>query len=359
MVQPETGLQRFAKSRSAPYLGMILAAVMGLLFIYTGLITACFGGILVAVILYIVPKALGADLKKLAILGVIFFIVASVFAAYAVSKPMILNQEGQHTDGDFKNIEVTPFKGSDGTYTFTVTYSGGGDMTLEYSEVTSVWALGWGHGNTQTMSGSLSGDEYSFNVPLVSGKIYDFRFVYNDGTSEKASAEFIGPITMSGSDVGLFCLEWNAYGLVFQVMAFFVLILLFTTWMRKNLERTRERFEREGRLYPVGYGRCKECQTIVLPGEVVCRKCGAYIDVPEEMKVIKKVEFFECSDCGKEVPAGADTCPSCGAVFEGTEDAEPEDGQKALPQTFTCSECKKEVPSDAEVCPHCGERFEN
>ncbi|MDR0778702.1 MAG: zinc ribbon domain-containing protein [Methanomassiliicoccaceae archaeon] len=99
----------------------------------------------------------------------------------------------------------------------------------------------------------------------------------------------------------------------------FLLLTLLTWWMRKNLEKTRARLEREGRLYPQGYGRCRRCGSMVLPGETACRKCGEYIDVPEEMRV-KKVNFFECSECGREVPPDAGVCPYCGEAFE--EDAE-------------------------------------
>ena len=107
----------------------------------------------------------------------------------------------------------------------------------------------------------------------------------------------------------------------------FLLIAVLTWWMRRNLERTRERLEKEGRLYPAGYGRCKKCGTVVLPGEVCCRKCGEYIDVPEELRV-KKVNYFECSECGREVPEDAGVCPYCGEAFEAdAEDAGTKDGQ--------------------------------
>lgn len=95
----------------------------------------------------------------------------------------------------------------------------------------------------------------------------------------------------------------------------FILLTVLTWWMRRSLEATRERLEKEGRLYPPGYGRCKRCGTIVLPGEVSCRRCGEYIDVPEEMRV-KKVNYFECSECGREVPEDAGVCPYCGETFE-------------------------------------------
>ena len=102
----------------------------------------------------------------------------------------------------------------------------------------------------------------------------------------------------------------------------FIVISLLVFWMRKNLEKTRERLEKEGRLYPPGYGRCKKCGTVVLPGEICCRRCGEYIDVPEEMRV-KKVNYFECSECGREVPEDAGVCPYCGEVFD--DDGESDD----------------------------------
>ena len=104
---------------------------------------------------------------------------------------------------------------------------------------------------------------------------------------------------------------------VFVVLVLpFLLLSLLTWWMRMNLEKTRARLEKEGRLYPQGYGRCKRCGSLVLPGEVSCRKCGEYIDVPEELRV-KKVNYFECSECGREVPQDAGVCPYCGEAFEG------------------------------------------
>ncbi|MDR0791321.1 MAG: zinc ribbon domain-containing protein [Methanomassiliicoccaceae archaeon] len=105
------------------------------------------------------------------------------------------------------------------------------------------------------------------------------------------------------------------YITAFVLILPFLLLSLLTLWMRKNLEKTRERLEKEGRLYPQGYGRCKRCGSMVLPGEISCRKCGEYVDVPEEMRV-KKVNYFECSECGREVPPDAGVCPYCGEAFE-------------------------------------------
>ena len=114
-------------------------------------------------------------------------------------------------------------------------------------------------------------------------------------------------------------LVWFLFDTFVILVLPFTLIAMITLWMRKNLERTRARLEKEGRLYPPGYGRCKRCGTIALPGEICCRRCGEYIDVPEEMRV-KKVNYFECSECGREVPEEAGVCPYCGEVFEDDDD---------------------------------------
>ena len=110
---------------------------------------------------------------------------------------------------------------------------------------------------------------------------------------------------------------------------------------------------------------------IVLPGETVCRKCGAYIDIPEEIKakMKRKVEYSVCSECGAEVPMDARRCPKCGANFdEETEEVEVEateeeiaeriEKQEESGECFECSECGAKVPADADVCPQCGARFD-
>ncbi len=47
----------------------------------------------------------------------------------------------------------------------------------------------------------------------------------------------------------------------------------------------------------------------------MCRKCGAYIDVPDELRH-KKDDYFQCSECGAEVPGDSTVCPKCGAKFD-------------------------------------------
>ena len=144
-----------------------------------------------------------------------------------------------------------------------------------------------------------------------------------------------------------------------MVAIMFFMILIFSTIMRRSAEKTRQKMEADGRLYPQGYGRCKECGAMVLPGEVTCRKCGAYIDVPDELRAHKK-DYFVCEECGAEVPKDADVCPKCGAKFDAVEnEVQHVDGTVDVSEeTFECSECGAIVPANATRCPKCGATFD-
>jgi Reverse gyrase len=365
-------LNKLTTGKAGPYFGFLLALLIGISFAYLGLYTLLcgFGGALIcAILLYMIPKSMGANIKHLAVFGVIFLVAVSAFSAYAISKPFIEDAEGVHKYKTFSDVSVEPFN-DDGPYVFSVTHTLTGTeiIELEYNTSRMVQQRGLVRGsgdNTVVSADAVSLTTHTFTVPdLADNGVFYYKFVVRDGIGGDVVREggvFIGPVTMDDSQLIMFCFTGNLYYVGVNIVMFFFLIVLITTWMRSNLEKTRARLEAEGRLYPQGYGRCKECGTIILPGEVVCRKCGAYIDVPDEIKV-KKVEYFECSDCGKEVPLSSDKCPFCGAAFEDDiEDetvAEAEKGPKNE-VTFTCSECGKQVPESASVCPHCGEKFED
>jgi uncharacterized OB-fold protein len=164
-----------------------------------------------------------------------------------------------------------------------------------------------------------------------------------------ASDKDLMPLTLKG------CFISTLY-----ILIIFFLILILSNLMKGRMEKTREKMEKDGRLYPQGYGRCAQCGSVVLPGEVSCRKCGAYIDRPDEMKPDKK-DFFECSDCGAEVPKDAKQCPKCGAVFdeEETEVTHADGTVETTKEVFECSDCGSIVPATVSFCPHCGARFDD
>ena len=359
-------LNKLTTGKAGPYFGFMIALLIGIAFAYLGLYTMLcgFGGALIcAILLYMIPKSMGANIKHLAVFGVIFLVAVSAFSAFAISKPFIQNANDVSDTTHFKDISVEPFDGS-GTVVFSVTYTFQNDedkVYIEYNTAQMAQQRGLvrnANDNTRELM-ATSGNVHTFTTTnLGDNSVFYYKFIVVDGVTSKttrSTTEFIGPVTMNDSQLNMFCFTGNLYYIGVNIVAFFFLIVLITTWMRSNLEKTRARLEAEGRLYPQGYGRCKECGTIVLPGEVVCRKCGAYLDIPEDMKV-KKAEYFECSDCGKEVPSTSDKCPFCGASFDEDDDEAEEQKEEV---TFTCSECGKQVPESASVCPHCGERFED
>lgn len=125
----------------------------------------------------------------------------------------------------------------------------------------------------------------------------------------------------------------------------FFMILIFSTIIRKTIEKTRVEMENDGRLYPNGYGRCKKCGSIVLPGEIACKKCGVYIDIPDNIRA-KKKDFFICSECGAEVSDDSEKCPKCGVMFDGIEnEIIHQDGSvEIITETKVCPSCNIEIP---------------
>jgi len=382
----ETTFQKSTKSKRSPYVGMAAALILGMLFLYSGIYSVMCGSFVIGIFLYIIPKSFGADWKKLAAFGVIFLVAGSMFGAYAVTKPAFLGQEEKQDAGDFRGVYVTP---SGGSSEFYAEYDLGEgqriEMKLWESEMIYMGSV-VPKGDARTVTAISEESPHRFITDLEDGKIYIYRFAVLDADSKavKESAVFMGPITAGDSSFTMSCITGNLYFVGVYIMLIFYLILLFTTWMRSSLEKTRARLEAEGRLYPRGYGRCKTCGSLVLPGEVVCRKCGEYIDVPDEFKP-KKVDYFVCSECGREVPADADACPSCGESFDDEETeiftlpdnserggnrrggSGNESGEGGTPkgrsgedkvQKFVCSKCGSRVPADADTCPACGEEFE-
>lgn len=207
--------------------------------------------------------------------------------------------------------------------------------------------------DTKTADGWYSG---SATLNLPEGYVCQVQVLLMDESGDESTA--VAAMTFlvdTGADLTMLQFKGTAQYALYLAVIFFI-ILIFSAIMRRSAEKTRAKMEAEGRLYPKGYGTCKNCGAMVLPGEVNCRKCGAYIDVPEELKPHKK-DSFTCSECGAEVPADAKVCPKCGATFDeedenivvhadGTEDVSSEN--------VTCPECGNIVPANADWCPRCG-----
>lgn len=206
-----------------------------------------------------------------------------------------------------------------------------------------------------TFDGWDTGTLHYFRLALATDTA-DGTHYYKDDDSSTFRG-FTDACVYSGDSAGI---VWGgaAYGMAFFAAIFFF-ITLCAWFFRRTMKNARKKMEDQGRLYPQGYGRCTKCGAIILPGEVECRKCGTYIERPDEMKT-KKVDYFRCTNCGSEVPANAEVCPKCGATFT-EEETEIVHSDGTMESAIECPDCGTIVPEGHGgvcICPKCGKRFQ-
>jgi RNA polymerase subunit RPABC4/transcription elongation factor Spt4 len=319
--------------------------------------------IILPVILYLGPRITKVrDLKYMIANGVLFAVIAILIGGLFMS-PALINDNNQFRDGGmFKDAVITP---TETGYSVTAEYIGD-DLTLTpvaflmQVEMAGYWLPYGKEGGTETFTGTMFGNTVSYDI-TANDKLYIMYFYMNDGDGEKVSGSqspsmFLTEKT-SSSEFNRAVWLGTVY-IVGVVVILYLMITLFTYAIRSKANKTRDRMIEQGRLYPDGYGRCKECGAIVLPGEISCLKCGAYIDVPKELRP-HKVDYFECEQCGAEVPEDAERCPKCNAEFDGFEvEVVRTDGTvEVVQETFECPDCKSEVPISSKTCPVCGRTF--
>jgi ribosomal protein L40E len=330
----------------------------------------CLAMIIVAVLLYMVPHLVKIkNIKVMVIHGAVFAIVALLAGSLYTSPAYVDSHSEFQESGDFTGATYNVTSDS---YDFDVTYT---DTDAAHKPVATVSEIDMvGFSSVYGVKGSertidpVSYDQTTgtatFDVQVGDG-LYIIYFYMADTSNSDAKVSdsqsvtfFLEDLTSSSAKNSIYWIGTGYYlGLC---MLLYFMILFLTYGMRSSAEKTRDRMVKQGRLYPPGYGRCKQCDSVVLPGEIKCRKCGAYIDVPAEIKPEKK-DFFICSDCGAEVPDDAEKCPKCGASFDDDVEVEVQhaDGTVEIAEsTFDCPECGKEVPSASEFCPKCGKKFD-
>lgn len=318
--------------------------------------TQCWGFLIVAVVLYMGPHLTGVMSPKVkVVVGAAFLVVALPIGTFVYADAA--DQFTDDIDDDTKYIKDVVFDESTGVLTATFTDSGVAEV--KYGLVDSI-----AFGSLMIQSDlakdtfSMTGNTGTVTLNMDAGKLY-FVSILLDRAGEDAGKSFVIDTGISDSDKTMLSFTGALYLVAYALVIFFF-ILITTTMMRRSAEKARKKMEAQGRLYPQGYGRCKNCGGMVLPGEVTCRKCGTYIDVPDEMRARKK-DYFACESCGAEVPADAKVCPRCGVSFEDDVETEitHEDGTvDTSTETFECSECGAEVPANAKRCPKCGIEFE-
>lgn len=314
-------------------------------------------------ILYLAPRiAKVRDLKVMAANGILFAVIA-ILAGGLFLSPALINDNDEFVDGGmFENADIT----STGTgYSITVDYNGSDNTLTPVAHLMEIELAGYylpfgKEDGIETFQGTLSGTTASFNLN-TGDKLYLLYFYMTDGVGEKvpdsqSPSMFLTKNTSAG-EFNSAVWKGTLY-IVSIIVILYFMITLFTYAIRSRANKTRSKMVEQGRLYPDGYGRCKECDAIVLPGEVNCLKCNAYVDVPKELRP-DKVDYYECGQCGAEVPENAEKCPKCDVVFDGLEvEFQQADGTvKIVKDTFGCPECGSEIPIDSKDCPVCGKTF--
>ena len=340
-------------------LAMVIAMVIGLLLLTYGGANNILVILIVAILIYMLPHVFGADLKIKAGFGVAFAVVAIVVGAFFVGPAFINDNSSEHISE--RNGISADISYSGDSVTVNATYSGTADhLVLVVSEVEGVMY------NSVSLKNSTEidigpGPNAIYVVNIDPHKLYSLCIVPADDTGKLDTSE-ASYATMTGcgfigNDTD--CTLVSTMIIVGYIMILFFIVLALSTIMRRKLSDTRAKMEAAGRLYPQGYGRCTFCGAVVLPGEVNCRKCGAYIDRPDYMKP-KKKNYLACSVCGAEITDDMTECPKCGAKFEGEENivVHADGTSDSTEETIVCPACGKEIPAVSEMCPYCGEKIE-
>lgn len=354
-----------AKQWAGIAIALIVSLVLELYFS-----TSCFGFFIVAVILYMIPHLLGVSSVKIkAVVGVVFILLALPMLTFVFSGTLATAHE--QLDGmENDYISDLEFNPETGEASFSVTpYIVDGNEVEGWEIVFQSYAL-------ESLTVSLQGDRSTLfeerfdpkTLTLGEDGLYhvttsaisiDTNKAYVMGayivTNETTAVENLNILIDNNANPTTLGLVGAAYTVLYAAVIYFIITLL-SAVMRRGADKSRQKMEAQGRLYPQGYGRCKQCGAMVLPGEINCRKCGAYIDVPDELRV-KKKDFFQCSECGAEVPSDAKVCPKCGAKFDEADEnvVVHQDGTEDVStENVTCPECGSVVPANADWCPKCG-----
>ena len=320
----------FMGTQYAKLLGLVLAFVVS--FAILALLGTDYGlYMFVGIILYIIPRLFHVkNYKVMAVLGVGFLLVSTLVGGLLFTAPAMNAQTTEDMEGNgFEYIFVDDE--GDGKYRISVTVTSGDTYpVLHYGPVGSTCFSDVRSLNVHMVKTEVEKEIemeydpingwYMATVDLPDGKPWYIYFTTDNHVSDR------GLVTANISDAQItsFAIMTNFSTVLIPIITFFIILCVMMFFNRK-VEHVREEMEAEGRLYPQGMGRCKECGMVVLPGETVCRKCGAVIDVPEEFRRKPAPQpapqtHFECSECGASVPADSKVCPNCGASFDEDDD---------------------------------------
>ena len=347
-------------------LGIISAFAFALFLMVMGYGATCFGILIIPAFLIMLPRMMGVDnVRLMTVVGVLFAATAILIGGFVIAPGFVEANQSDPSDNDyFADVHYSYTANEISVSGKLLKDPGSHKIYFEYVEVKSVGFEALTLGEKSRMEMTLSGDSLSGSALLDSGKLYIGYLLMTKTSDTGTEVDDTDATTYwtflkeaHGGGITQLCLL-GCFNAVLMILVVFFLILILSNIMRGRMENTRKKMESEGRLYPQGYGKCEKCNAIVLPGEIKCRKCGAYIDRPEEMKPDKK-DFFECSECGAEVPGDAERCPRCGAEFDEDElEVTHADGTvETVKEPVVCPECGYTGRPNAAFCTRCGAKF--
>jgi ribosomal protein L40E len=321
MAAPSSNLkwQEFRKSKLGLAFGIVLAFLLSYVLLLYGGLLICLPTILVAVILYFVPRYFGlVSRKKLVVVGLVMMVLLGLASGYTVFLVVKdIQPEPVSADDFLTQGTVTPFRGSGSDiYNFTVT------VTSENVSVSSeVWVNLYDYFNTNylkrinlthSFNGTSEGSMVFYERVELSDSIYRHTFNYNQSADNVVTTRTgWGPTMLSESELLGLELYYNTLYVVVNVGLWFAFVIMATWWMESSK-----------------------------------KKVEAVQKQKKEAEVKVSQEKFVCSECGADVPVDAKECPQCGERFEdearGPEKC-PSCGKEAAPGATNCWNCGKEL----------------
>ncbi|MCQ2086104.1 MAG: zinc ribbon domain-containing protein [archaeon] len=312
----ETDVTRSTERKATTIIGFLITLIIGIFLYYAGLFTSFYGMgfIFIGLTLLIIPRSFGCrNFKLMVLFGIAFFLITTTIGALAVSKPML------ETDNQTSNSNLVVQEEYNETASLYVNYHNIVNMKNISIKLEKVAWVCYNHYHTLSDSSchyklSLSHDFWEVSdIKVSTNDVYFYTFFTFDELNEERLIKS-GFYSFYESNITTLALETNAYYVGISATIFLFMLFLVREF-RRRIDKIREAMEAEGRLYPQGHGRCNHCGSIVLPGEIYCKKCGTHVDIPDKFQDMK-TEFFQCSECGAEIPMNANICPKCGIKFD-------------------------------------------
>ena len=322
MAAPSSNLkwQEFRKSKLGLAFGIVLAFLLSYLLLLYGGLLICLPTILVAVILYFIPRYFGlVSRKKLVVVALVMMVLLGMASGYTVFLVVKdIQPEPVSDDDDFLTQgTVTPFRGSGSDiYNFTVTVT-----SENVSASSEVWVNLFDYFNTaflkrinltHSFNGTSEGSMVFYERVELSNSIYRHNFNYNQSADTVVTTKTgWGPTMLSESELLGLELYYNTLYVVVNVGLWFAFVIMATWWMESSKKKVEAAQKQK-----------KEAEAKVSQEKFVCSECGA--DVPVDAK--------ECPQCGEKFEdeaRGPEKCPSC--------------GKEAAPGATNCWNCGKEL----------------